>query len=73
MPPILGYAIVIAAIAALVYACARYLWNDLKKGGCAGCANCGGGCAGCQSCQSVDTSDLPDLSYLRLDKDAAKK
>ncbi|MBQ9492716.1 MAG: FeoB-associated Cys-rich membrane protein [Oscillibacter sp.] len=48
MSPILGNAIALLAVALLVTVCARYLWKDAKRGGCAGCAGCGNGhCARC--------------------------
>lgn len=45
MPSVLGNLIVISAVAALVFVCARYQWKLQKQGGCGGsCAQCGGSC-----------------------------
>ena len=60
MPPILGNAIALLMVAALVYVCARNLWLDHRQGGgCASCGgSCGGSCAGCGGC-SVSTGGSP--------------
>ena len=50
MPPVLGNLIAIAAVAALVFVCARYQWKELKQGGCSGCSGCGGCSGGCGRC-----------------------
>ncbi len=43
MSPVLGNAIVLLALAAVVFLAARSLWKNRKKGGCGGdCAHCGG-------------------------------
>lgn len=76
MPPVLGNAIAILAVAALVSVCVRYLWMDHKRGG--GCASCGsnGGCASCGGCAhggagcagSVPEGFRPiDISALKID------
>ena len=76
MPPILGNAIVLLAVALLVTACARYLWKDARRGGCGGCAGCGrGDCAQCSACHAgtFQADKLPDLGALRLSPDKLRE
>ena len=76
MPPVLGNAVALLAVAALVFVCARYLWLDHQRGG--GCASCGGACAhggGCASCHGGCGGGVPkdfrpiDVSALRIHTD----
>lgn len=67
MSPILGNAIALLAVAALVVACARFLWKDAQRGGCGGCAGCGRG--DCTQCSACAGTKLPDLRQLRIDPD----
>ena len=73
MSPILGNAIVLLAVGLLVVACARFLWKDAQRGGCAGCG--GGDCAQCSACNAGawKADSLPDLSGLRLNPDELRK
>jgi len=52
MPPVLGYLIALAGVAALVFLSVRTLVRSHRNGG--GCASCGsaGSCAHCGSCAS---------------------
>ena len=68
MPPILGNAIALAFVLALVYACVRTLRRDRQRGGCAACGACSGTCAGCGKCGGAAATDaLPviDVEALR--------
>ena len=63
MPQVLGYIIVIAALAALVAVCLKQIIGEIRGGGCAGCS---GGCASCStgcskgSC-GIDKSKASDI------------
>ena len=60
MPVVLGNAIAILMVAALVAVCAREIWKGHKKGGCggscAGCSGCCGSCGGCSKCRQNSLS-----------------
>ena len=55
MNPIIGHAVVIAAILAIVFFSGRSVLRGIKaemrgEKSCAGCSRCGAGCAECRLC-----------------------